>query len=283
MRVGMRIALGLTAALVAASPAAAKDCVEPYGELVQVSEFETVVRVKPECEAMQHTSIAPTEITLGSSMAVDETVRPRSSLLPALPDSGELAPRRLSAKRPVSCSDPAVCGRSRVALAQKPYDCENGRGFAVGVSDGLFEVKVLDTCRHLMNPNGMAEASVVPTVLAPDWELDFGSGAPQGAAPVEGQADRRHGGSAGGRHRQGNSSADRAADIRRDHDGRCETGDDRVAIGGSLSRSRHEACRDSQPALLGHARLISKDRTSSGGGPRHLLGDLALELQCALG
>lgn len=161
-----------------AAPASAKECIEPYGELVQVSEFETVVRVKPECEAMQRAAIAvrtgqkPTEITLGSSMVLNERETSRATLLPALPDSGELAVSRRPAKRTVSCSDPAVCGRSRVAAVKKSFSCEDGRGFIVGISAGLTEVRIADQCRHLMNPKGPAVTLTVPNVLAPDWELD---------------------------------------------------------------------------------------------------------------
>ncbi len=161
-----------------AAPASAKECVEPYGELVQVSEFETVVRVKPECEAMQRAAIAtrtgqkPTEITLGSSMVLGEMTKSKASLLPALPESGELSVSRRPARRTVSCSDPAVCGRSRVAVVKKAFDCEGGRGYLTGTSTAVTEVMIADQCRHLMNPKGSVVTSTVPSVLAPDWELD---------------------------------------------------------------------------------------------------------------
>lgn len=178
MRVGVKAGLGVSMLVAFVAPASAKDCVEPYGELVQVSEFETVVRVKPECEAMQRAAIAkrtgekPTEITLGSSMVLAEPTRTKASLLPALPDSGELSVNRRAARRTVSCSDPAVCGRSRVAMVKKAFDCEDGRGYIVGTSSAVTEVRIADQCRHLMNPKGPALTSTVPSVLAPDWELD---------------------------------------------------------------------------------------------------------------
>lgn len=178
MRVGVKISLGLSVLVAFAAPASAKECVEPYGELVQVSEFETVVRVKPECEAMQRAAIAvrtgqkPTEITLGSSMVLGEMTKSKASLIPALPDTGELAVSRRPVKRTVSCSDPAVCGRSRVAVVKKTFSCEDGRGYLVGISAGLTEVRIADQCRHLVNPKGPAVTLTVPNVLAPDWELD---------------------------------------------------------------------------------------------------------------
>ncbi len=136
MRVGVKIGLGLSALVALSAPVSAKECVEPYGELVQVSEFEMAVRVKPECEAMQRAAIAartgekPAEISLGSSMVLGEITKSKTSLIPALPDTGELAVSRRPAKRTVSCSDPAVCGRSRVAaVVEKSFDCEDGRGY----------------------------------------------------------------------------------------------------------------------------------------------------------
>jgi hypothetical protein len=174
------MAFALTAALAAASPAMAKECVEPYGETVQISEIETIVRIKPECEVLQRaviaerTGIAPSEITLGSAVVFDNSPEPKASLLPPLPDSDVLAPRRVSAKRPVSCSDPAVCGRNQIALVEKPLNCDAGRGYTVGVSDSLTEVRIVDSCRHLLHPKGSALTAVVPSVLAPDWELDSG-------------------------------------------------------------------------------------------------------------
>ena len=178
MRVGVKAGLGLSMLVAVAAPASAKECVEPYGELVQVSEFETIVRTKPECVAMQQAAVATstgakqTEISLGSAMVVAEGTRSNASLLPALPDGDELAVVRRSAKRTVSCSDPAVCGRTRVAAIAKPFDCEDGRGYLVGISPGLTEVRIVDKCRHLMNPKGSVRTSAVPSVLAPDWELD---------------------------------------------------------------------------------------------------------------
>jgi hypothetical protein len=179
MRLGLGIAVGLTTAFAVVSPAIAKDCVEPYGELVQVSEFESVVRVKPECEDMQRaaiskrTGVKPTEISLGLSMNFESVVESSGSQRARLPDAGELAPRRgLAARRPVSCSDPAVCGRSRLAMVEKSFDCDDGRGYTVSLSSGLSEVRIVEKCRHLMNPKGEAITFVLPHVLAPDWELD---------------------------------------------------------------------------------------------------------------
>ncbi|MEZ5926047.1 MAG: hypothetical protein R3D57_16885 [Hyphomicrobiaceae bacterium] len=156
----------------------AKECVEPYGEIVQVSDFETIVRVKPECEAMQRAAVArrtgkkPEEVVLAAATTFDVERQEKSSLLPTLPDADVLSVRRRSAsKRAVSCSDPAVCGRTRVAHAVKPFSCDDGRGYAVSVSYGLAEVRIADECRHLMNPKIEAASFVVPNVLAPDWEL----------------------------------------------------------------------------------------------------------------
>jgi hypothetical protein len=178
MRVGMFRACGLAAALAAVTPATATECVEPYGELVQVSEFETVVRIKPECEVLdraanaRRTGFDQSEVRLGSSVVEDGTGHPKLALRPALSDSGELSPRRRSSKRTVSCSDPAVCGRKRIVVAKRSFDCEDGRGYTVGVSFGLSEVRIVDRCRHLMKPKNSEFNGVLPDVLAPDWELD---------------------------------------------------------------------------------------------------------------
>lgn len=167
--VGFGVAIGLSA-LALTAPASAKECVEPYGELVAVSDVETIVRIKPECMelAAKAGGSATSEISLVSALVVEPA--PPVRVRPRLPEPVELAVRP-RAKRAVSCSDPAVCGTPRVAKAERPSRCEYGRAYAVGVSAGLTEVRVYEDCRYLMNPQ-VATAAVVPSVLAPDWELD---------------------------------------------------------------------------------------------------------------
>lgn len=173
MRIGLRfgVAAGLSA-LAFVAPASAKECVEPYGELVAVSDVETIVRIKPECMEIAAKAGGKTteEVSLVSALLVEPATTPRQSVRPRLPDPVELAARP-RAKRIVSCSDPAVCGTPRVAKAERPSRCEYGRAYAVGISPGLTEVRVYEDCRYLMNPQ-VATAAAVPAVLAPDWELD---------------------------------------------------------------------------------------------------------------
>lgn len=167
--VGIVVGVG---AMALSLPAAAKECVEPYGELVAVSDVETIVRIKPECAALA--ALADGKAAGNISFASAVVVEPepaRSPTRPSLPDPVELAARPV--KRAVSCSDPAVCGTAtKVAEAKRPARCEYGRGYAVGVSPGLTEVRIYDDCRYLMNPKAAAVVTAVPMVLAPDWELD---------------------------------------------------------------------------------------------------------------
>lgn len=162
------------------APASAKECVEPYGELVAVSDVESVVRIKPECMALAALASDETKagVSLVSALLVEPSLTPPARVRPRLPDPVELTARP-RAKRTVSCSDPAVCGTPRIAKAERPSRCEYGRAYAVGIADGLTEVRVYDDCRYLMNPQ-VATATVVPSILAPDWELDT---SPPPAAP----------------------------------------------------------------------------------------------------
>ncbi len=167
--VGIVVGVG---ALALSLPAAAKECVEPYGELVAVSDVETIVRIKPECAAFAALADgkAAGNISLASAVVL-EPEPARSPARPRLPEPVELAARPV--KRAVSCSDPAVCGAAtKLAEAKRPSRCEYGRAYAVGVSAGLTEVRIYDDCRYLMNPKAAAVVNAVPTVLAPDWELD---------------------------------------------------------------------------------------------------------------
>lgn len=173
MRVGMVVGIAVGVGTLALSlPAAAKDCVEPYGELVAVSDVETIVRVKPECAALAALAEGKTAetVSLASALLVEPDTA-RFGARTRLPEPVELAAR--PSKRAVSCSDPAVCGHAmKVAEAKRPSRCEYGRAYAVGVSPGLTEVRIYDDCRYLMNPKPAVTIDIVPTVLAPDWELD---------------------------------------------------------------------------------------------------------------
>ncbi len=170
-RVVFGIAVGV-GALALSLPASAKECVEPYGELVAVSDVETIVRIKPECAALAALADdkAVGKVSFASALVV-EPEAPRSPARLRFPEPIELAARPV--KRAVSCSDPAVCGAvTKVAEVKRPSRCEYGRGYAVGVSAGLTEVRIYDDCRHMMNPKASVAVNAVPAVLAPDWELD---------------------------------------------------------------------------------------------------------------
>lgn len=142
MRIGLSV---LTlAAVAAAGQANAEACVEPYGYLVQLSAFETVVRIKPECEQIMaaRKAGAPTAQAAGSGPSDGGRQAALSVTEPAAGAS------EASVQRPVAREERkhAVFGRAVAAASRLVASCDGNPGRVVRVNAYEYRSEVRPEC-----------------------------------------------------------------------------------------------------------------------------------------
>lgn len=140
--------------LAAPLAAAAKECVEPMGEVVQVSEFESELRIKPECKGLtmvrKDLGAEPTEV------AASKPEGPADVTLSAF---ATVTPKPLTATPDTRTTPASAVGSGRPAPR-----CSQPIGRVVFESDVLIEIGFKPECRHLRAPFSPVVKAAQPTM-----------------------------------------------------------------------------------------------------------------------
>lgn len=113
--------------------ASAKECVEPYGKLVEVSQSVFEVRIKPECEGRSEAAATAKAATKSSQQ------KPKRKTLTAAPRKGSM--------------------RGKVIARREETGCEKGIGAVINTTSAEIVIGFRAECKHLaalMTPRRVA-------------------------------------------------------------------------------------------------------------------------------
>ncbi|MEZ5775184.1 MAG: hypothetical protein R3D33_10915 [Hyphomicrobiaceae bacterium] len=211
------LAVGIAVWVLAPQGAIAKECVEPYGYVVEISRYETEVRLKPECAELAAKPAASYEVIensysvvsprdtaetmprLGAS-EIGRPVRGARKAAASKAGSDERKARRRSDRRPSRAKPTMSLGVIEPSVAKADADekaCVGAMGRLVKDASGSYVVEIREECKALTTA-AKGDSEVKPARSLPAF-FDDDALSDDGMIYEEELSPRRTRGSASGR------------------------------------------------------------------------------------